>query len=67
MRPSLRRRFHATVFGVMLVILPPTLTWWKDSLVYIAFMSWTAMAYAALIAWQQSLGEQRQDPAEPNP
>lgn len=67
MRPSIMRRLHASIFWACVAVLPPTLTIWRESVVYLVFISWAAMAYGALTAWQQGRTEQRIDPLEPDP
>lgn len=54
-------KIHLGIFIVMLLILPPTLIWWKDKLTYISLMSWVAMAYAAIGSWQAARVEENQE------
>jgi uncharacterized membrane protein YebE (DUF533 family) len=57
---------HLGVLAVMLVLLPPTILWWKSSLTYISLMSWVAMAYSAISSWQAARVERNQE-EEPSP
>lgn len=57
-------RFHLGVFFLMLVLLPPTLLWWKGSVVYIVWLSWAALAYAAVSSWQAARVEIKQEAME---
>lgn len=58
------RRLHLAIFIFMLILLPPTILWWKDSIIYIAIMSWVAMAYAAISSWQAARVEENQENGE---
>lgn len=55
------RRFHIGVFVVMVILLPPTLLWWTQSVVYLVWLSWAALAYAAISSWQAARVEENQE------
>lgn len=62
MTPGQRwKRIHLAVFTVMVALLPPTVTVWRNSTVYIVLMSWVAMAYAAISSWQASRVERMEE------
>ncbi|MFD7995510.1 hypothetical protein [Streptomyces mexicanus] len=52
------KRLHLAAFGVWVVLLPPTLLWWRNSITYIVLMSWYAIAIGHISSWQASRAEQ---------
>lgn len=43
--PSLMRKFHAGAVVVWVLLIPPTLIWWKESILWVAMMSiWANIA-----------------------
>lgn len=52
------QRFHLTMLAVWVVLLPPSVLWWKNSIPYLIFMSWYAIAIGHASSWQASRAEQ---------
>lgn len=55
------QRLHLIIFIGMCLLLPPTVTIWRQSQTYIVMMSWVAMAYASVSSWQASRVESNQE------
>jgi hypothetical protein len=51
------RRFHAAMTVVWLVLVIPTILWWRDSVVWVVAMSWYAIVVSHAGAWQASRAE----------
>lgn len=52
------RRFHASAVIVWLILIIPTLLWWKEAIVWVAIMSIWANVASHWAAWQASRAEQ---------
>jgi hypothetical protein len=50
-------RFHLTAMVVWAALLVPTLLWWRESILWIAFMSLYANFVGHFSAWQGSRAE----------
>lgn len=55
------KRVHITIFVIMVILLPPTLLWWSESVVYLVWLSWAALAYSAIGSWQTARVEKKED------
>jgi hypothetical protein len=55
------KRLHLTLLGVWIVLLPPTLLWWRNSISYLVLMSWYAIAIGHVSSWQASRAEQESE------
>jgi hypothetical protein len=51
-------RMHLVLAVVWALLLPPTLLWWRDSILWVAAMSLYANFVGHLSAWQASRAEQ---------
>lgn len=51
------RRFHAVMTVVWLVLVVPSLIWWKDSILWVVAMSWYAIVVSHATAWQAARAE----------
>lgn len=59
--PSFMRRFNYWSMVVFLVLIPPSITWWKNSIpLLVAYSVWANFA-GHLSAWQSSRVEERQE------
>jgi hypothetical protein len=56
--PIFWKRLHLTMFVIWVALLPPTLLWWSNSLPYVVYMSWYAIAIGHVSSWQASRAEQ---------
>jgi hypothetical protein len=52
------RRFHGTATVVWLLLIPPTVLWWRSSVPWIALMSVWANFVSHWGAWQSARAEQ---------
>lgn len=50
-------RLHATLTAVWVVLIAPTLLWWRDSVLWVALMSLWANIAAHWAAWQGARAE----------
>jgi len=60
------KRLHMTLFWVWVALLPPTLLWWSQSVQYIVYMSWYAIAIGHISSWQAARAEKREEESEKN-
>lgn len=52
------KRLHLVLFFAWVVLLPPSLLWWRESIAYVVLMSWYAIAIGHISSWQASRAEQ---------
>lgn len=52
------QRFHLVMLAVWVLLLPPSVLWWQQSIPYLVFMSWYAIAIGHASSWQASRAEQ---------
>lgn len=52
------RRFHGTLTLVWLLLIIPSLIWWRESVPWLVFMSVWANVAASASSWQGSRAEQ---------
>lgn len=45
-------KFHLIMMGVWAAALPPTLIWWRESILWVAFMSLYANFVGHYSAWE---------------
>lgn len=57
-QPRFLRRFHGVAVIVWILLLAPTLLWWKESVLWVALMSIWANVASHWSAWQASRAEQ---------
>lgn len=55
------RRFNFWAMVVFILLIPPSVTWWKDSVPYLIWISVWANIAGHLSAWQASRVEERQE------
>jgi hypothetical protein len=55
------KRLHLTLFFVWVILLAPTLLWWKESIPYIVAMSWYAIAIGHISSWQAARAERKEE------
>jgi hypothetical protein len=60
-KPRVLRHFHAVAVLAWIVLIVPTLVWWKDSVLWVALMSIWANIAAHWSAWQAARTESKQD------
>jgi hypothetical protein len=53
-------RFHLYGTLLWLVLLPPTLLWWQDSIPYLVVLSWYANFIGSFSAYQAARAEEAQ-------
>jgi hypothetical protein len=51
-------RAHLLLALAWLLLLPPTILWWRESVPYLIFMSWYANFVGHLAAWQSAHAEE---------
>lgn len=56
--PSVMRKFHAAAVVVWVLLIPPTLFWWKESILWVAMMSIWANIASHWSAFQATGAEQ---------
>lgn len=56
-------RFHVAMAGVWSLAAIPTLLWWRESILWVAFMSLYANFVGHLSAWAAARSEEKQDGA----
>lgn len=64
-RPRLWSRVHIVLTVVWICAIPPTLLWWRESVLWVALMSLWANIASHFAAWQASRAEMRLDPDDP--
>jgi hypothetical protein len=52
------RRMHLGAMVAWMLLLVPTLIWWRQSLVYVVFMSWYAILVGHWASWQGARSEE---------
>jgi hypothetical protein len=57
LNPTILRRFHASASIVWIVLIVPTLIWWKDSVLWVALMSLWANIASHWSGWQAARAE----------
>ncbi len=62
--PRVLRHFHAAAVTAWVVLIVPTLIWWKDSVLWVALMSIWANIAAHWSAWQAARTESKQDDSD---
>jgi hypothetical protein len=55
------KRLHLALFAVWVLLLPPTILWWKDSIPYLVGMSWYAIAIGHISSWQAARAERKEE------
>lgn len=55
------KHFHLIAVIVWFCLVPPTLIWWKDSILWVALMSIWANIASHWSAWQAARTESKQD------
>ncbi len=58
------KRLHMVLFWAWVALLPPTLLWWSQSVQYIVYMSWYAIAIGHISSWQAARAEKREEDSE---
>jgi hypothetical protein len=51
-------RYHLVATGVWLALAVPTLLWWRDSVLWVAVMSWYANVVSHWAAYQSARAEE---------
>lgn len=51
-------RYHLIATGVWLLLAVPTLVWWRDSVFWVAMMSWYANVVSHWAAYQAARAEE---------
>lgn len=65
MQPGQKQaRIHLTMVGVWLLLLIPTLFWWKESILWVAFMSLYANVVGHWSGYQAARVEKKQEGSE---
>jgi hypothetical protein len=54
-------KFHFVMMGVWILMLLPTLLWWKDSILWVAAMSLYANFVGHFSGWDAARAEQTQE------
>ena len=52
------RWFHLSAVVVWVLLIPPTLLWWRESILWVALMSIWANVVGHASAWQASRAEE---------
>jgi hypothetical protein len=60
-RPEFLRRFHGTMTGVWLFLILPSVTFWKESIAWVVFMSVWANVAGHFSSWQAARVEVNQE------
>lgn len=55
---QLLRRLHGALVAVWVVLIVPTLLWWRESILWVAFMSLYANIAGHWAAWQSTRAEE---------
>jgi len=55
------RRIHLTLFIVWVLLVPPTIIFWKNSIAWVAFMSIYACIGFHAVEWHNSRIEEKND------
>ncbi len=63
--PLLWSRVHLALTGLWIVLILPTMLWWRESVLWVALMSLWANIASHFAAWQASRAERRLDPDDP--
>ncbi len=65
--PKFHMRFNAVNIFVWLILLPPTILLWKESIVYLVFMSWYALFSSSIAGYVSARSEMHVDPESESP
>jgi ABC-type lipoprotein release transport system permease subunit len=60
-KPAQLKTFHATMTGVWLVAIVPSVLWWSQSVAWIVFMSVWANLAGHFASWQAARVEVKED------
>lgn len=63
--PRLWSQVHLVLTAAWILAIPPTLLWWRNSVLWVALMSLWANIASHFAAWQASRAEMRLDPDDP--
>ncbi len=55
------RRVHLTLAGTWLVLILPTLLWWRDSILWLALMSVYGLVAHHLTEWETARTEEQNE------
>lgn len=58
--------FNKTMIVVWIILLPPTLLWWRESVVYLVLLSWWANFASHIAAWIAAKGEREIEASSPS-
>lgn len=58
------KRVHLGLFFAWLLLLPPSILWWRESLPYLVGMSWYAIAIGHISSWQSARVERKEEKDE---
>lgn len=61
LKPGNQAKMHLVLTGMWIVLIIPTLLFWRESVLWIALMSIWANISGHAAAWQAARGEQRQE------
>jgi hypothetical protein len=59
--PAFLRAFHGTLTGVWLLLIVPSLVWWRESVPWLVFMSVWANVAGHFASWQAARVEVKED------